>query len=138
MTSVFTAPRTLDDMRGIFAEPGVISALLTMSLGGCDSRVLRDRGELLNYADLLAEEIDMRTDGAPILRRYGEGDLCGETVIRLITTSAIVVHAYEFSGAARIMLDSCKAYSVDAAIAFTKKAFGTERLTHSVDIFRVP
>lgn len=138
VTAVIPSPLSLKDMQEVFDEPDVVSALLVMNLGGCDRRVLRDRGELLNYTDLLVEKIDMRTHGKPVLERFGEGDLGGETVIRMITTSNIVVHAYEFREAARVVLDSCKAYSIADVLAFTRQAFGTERLTYSVDIFRIP
>jgi S-adenosylmethionine/arginine decarboxylase-like enzyme len=129
---------TLDQMTGIFADPSVLSVQVSVELGQCDRRVIRDRGELLTAVDLLVEEVDMQTYGNPLLCHFGEGPLAGNTAIRLITTSNVTAHGWDDPVALTLTLDSCKPYDVQAVLDFLIKTFGAGTYDFHVRPRRIP
>lgn len=118
MTTAAAAPADLE------ADPTWWGTHLVLNLGQCDPHVIRDPQEMLNIIDLLIEQLGMRTAGPPIVKHCGEGSRIGWTLVRIITTSNIVVHANDDDLSAFIDVFSCRPYDTTAAAAFLVGAFG--------------
>jgi S-adenosylmethionine decarboxylase len=118
MTDVATAP-----MRNGRGVPG-FGMELQLDLAGCNPEVLDSADALIDYVTLLAERIGMTTYGKPIVEYFGEAELAGWTVIQLITTSNINLHAAPADGTAFINVFSCRAFDPDVATQVSVEHFG--------------
>lgn len=118
MTAEVTATPAVNE-RGV---PG-FGMELQLDLGGCDRDILASRDDLIIYVTLLAEGIGMTTYGDPLAVLFGEGKLAGWTVVQLITTSNINLHAAPASGALHLNVFSCRRFDPAAAIAFSLTFF---------------
>ncbi|GLY99846.1 S-adenosylmethionine decarboxylase [Actinoplanes sp. NBRC 103695] len=97
---------------------------LLLDLSGCNPDVITSAALLKAWTVTLADAIGMTRWGEPTIAHFGEGDLYGWTVIQLITTSNINVHAVEGSNDAYINVFSCRGFDPDAATALTVEFFG--------------
>ncbi len=109
-----------------------------MDLGGCDRRSVTDPTELTAWAIQLTEKTGMETYGDPIVKEFGVGDLHGATVIQLITTSDVRIHAFPRYGGASLNFYSCGHYIAEDVIAFTAEFFGAQALTAWVITRAIP
>jgi S-adenosylmethionine/arginine decarboxylase-like enzyme len=102
---------------------------LTIDLAGCDPAMIRDQTALAEWARHLVDEIGMTPYGQPIIQTFGDGALYGHTVIQLITTSSIMVHAVHETLTAYVNVFSCRDFDVASAVNFTVRAFGARAHT---------
>jgi S-adenosylmethionine/arginine decarboxylase-like enzyme len=123
---------TAAELAALDADPTWWGTHLVLNLGQCDPHVIRDPQEIVNIVDLLIEQLGMHTVGAPIVKHCGEGTRVGWTVVRIITTSNIVVHANDDDRSAFIDVFSCRPYDPAAAASFLIDAFGATHHTSSV------
>jgi S-adenosylmethionine/arginine decarboxylase-like enzyme len=103
-----------------------IGTELIMDIGGCDTRAVTDPAELTTWATLLAEKTGMQTYGDAIIAEFGEGNLHGPTVIQMITTSDLRIHAFPRHDGACLNFFSCGPYDPEQALAFTVDFFGAK------------
>lgn len=120
MTTTAAHPDTAPDSRGIDG----FGMELLLDLAGCNPDVITSAALLKAWTATLADAIGMTAWGEPIAAHFGEGDLYGWTVIQLITTSNISVHAVDGTNDAHINIFSCRAFDPDAATALTVDFFG--------------
>lgn len=103
---------------------------LLLDLADCDPLVIGHADALRHYVETLAKRIDMTLYGEPMIEHFGEGDLAGWTVIQLITTSNINIHACDtgpLKNTAFINVFSCKPFDTEAATVFTVEYFKAGR-----------
>jgi S-adenosylmethionine/arginine decarboxylase-like enzyme len=127
---------TVTDIKPELNDRGVrgFGMELALDLAGCDPEVLDSAAKLTEYVRKLIEKIGMTAYGDPIAANFGEGDLAGWTVIQLITTSNINLHASPADRSAHINVFSCKAFDPATATAFTLEFFGAAAYTrHLLD-----
>lgn len=111
---------------------------LILDLAGCDPLVIGHADALTFWAAELAKKIGMQTYGDPIVQLFGEGSLFGHTVIQLITTSNISVHAVNADNSAFINIFSCGAFDAADAAAWTIQYFKAVASSVRVLTRRVP
>lgn len=92
---------------------------LLLDLSGCDVDVLVSDVALITYVRMLAERIGMTTYGDPLAVCFGEGELAGWTVVQLITTSNINLHAAPDTRTVHINVFSCRAFDPATATQFS-------------------
>lgn len=134
MTPIAPTPDALSAGRDL---PGFGMELL-LDLAGCNPDVINSAALLKAWAVTLADAIGMTVWGEPTVAHFGEGDLYGWTVIQLITTSNINVHAVEGTNDAHINVFSCRAFDPAAATAFTVEFFAAAVHTSHVVQRRAP
>jgi S-adenosylmethionine decarboxylase len=117
VTELATAPELND--RGLEG----FGKTLLFALSGCDPAILASRNDLIRFVSLLAKRIGMTTYGDALAELFGEGDLVGETVVQLITTSHMAMHARPSDNTLFFDLTSCKDFDAEDAVAFAKKFF---------------
>lgn len=126
MTSAVTVPELNE--RGV---PG-FGMELQLDLAGCDLVVLDSRDDLIVFMSLLAERIGMTTYGDPIAVRFGEGDLAGWTVVQLITTSNMNLHAVPANQTLFLNIFSCRRFNPKEATDFAVEFFHATNHTATV------
>lgn len=95
---------------------------LLLDMHGCDVSTF-NRESIKDYFKKICDAIGMKRedlhfwdyDGIPEEERSTEAHLLGTSAIQFITTSNIVVHTLDLTGAVYINIFSCKDYSVDVA-----------------------
>lgn len=96
---------------------------LQLDLAGCDLTALDSQDELITFVTLLAERIGMTTYGDPLAVRFGEGNLAGWTVVQLITTSNINLHAVPANKTLFLNVFSCRRFNPPEATEFAVEFF---------------
>lgn len=104
--------------------------LLSVDLYKCDRATITNKKKLGEFCLALCKEIKMVPYGKPIVKRFGDGDLEGNTAVQLIETSNITVHCDEVYDRTFIDVFSCKTFNQDKAIKFCKKFFKAEKLKY--------
>ena len=74
----------------------------------------------------LVKRIDMKPHGAPMVIRFGEGDLAGWTVTQLIETSNIMGHWIDHNGDLYFDVFSCKDFDEQIVVDLLKEWFNPE------------
>lgn len=111
---------------------------LQLDLGNCDPAIIRIPGELVSWAQLLAEKIEMKWYGRPIEQHFGNEHVRGWTVIQLIETSNISVHANDDNLSAFVNVFSCRPFDTEQATEFTVSFFGARAYRATVAHRTVP
>ncbi len=95
---------------------------LLLDMHGCDVSTF-NRESIKGYFKKICDAIGMKRedlhfwdyDGIPEEERSTEAHLLGTSAIQFITTSNIVVHTLDLTGAVYINIFSCQDYSVEVA-----------------------
>jgi S-adenosylmethionine/arginine decarboxylase-like enzyme len=111
---------------------------LTVDLGGCDPAVTGDPDAICRWALDLCALIGMRPYGEPLVEHFGQDALAGWTVVQLIETSNLVVHANDVDHSVFVDVFSCRPFDVGKAAAFTADRFGAQSSTWRVLERHVP
>jgi len=104
--------------------------LLSMDLYDCDEKVITDKKKLGEFCLKLCKEIKMVPYGKPIVKRFGDGDLEGNTAMQFIQTSNITVHCDEIYNRVFIDIFSCKTFNAPRGRAFCKKFFQAKSMKY--------
>lgn len=100
--------------------------LTTIDLGDCDKIRLADLAALRIFLAGLCSAIEMQAHGAPLVERFGEGSLHGNSGIQFIKTSSITVHCDEQGGGCYIDLFSCKQFDAKKAERYSAEFWGAK------------
>jgi S-adenosylmethionine/arginine decarboxylase-like enzyme len=107
--------------------------LTSIDLFDCNPKTLRDGEAIKKYIIELCKLIDMKRFGDPTIVRFGaDPRVQGYSAVQLIETSCISGHFAEDSDSVYIDVFSCKWYSQEDTIAFTKKFFGAKTTEASI------
>ncbi|MBU1203072.1 S-adenosylmethionine decarboxylase [Patescibacteria group bacterium] len=102
--------------------------LLSIDLYDCDREPITNKKGLGKFCLDLCKEIDMVPYGKPIVKRFGDGDLEGNTAVQLIQTSNITVHCDEIYNRVFIDIFSCKKFSTPKAKKFCRDFFKGKKM----------
>ena len=102
--------------------------LLSLDLYDCDREIITNKKELAKFCLALCDEIEMVPYGQPIVKRFGDGDLEGNTAMQFIQTSNITVHCDEVYNRTFIDIFSCKTFSTPQAKKFCKNFFKAKKI----------
>ncbi len=101
--------------------------LLSIDLYECDEKIIRTKSKLAEFCTTLCQEIDMRPYGRPIVKRFGDDDLEGNTAVQFIYTSNITVHCDEIYNRTFIDIFSCKTFNATKAKKFCENFFKAKK-----------
>ena len=105
--------------------------LLSMDLYDCDLEMLTNKKKLGEFCLALCKEIKMVPYGKPIVKRFGEGNIEGNSAVQLIQTSNITVHCDEVDNRVFIDIFSCKKFSAPKGRQFCKKSFKAKTMKYT-------
>jgi S-adenosylmethionine/arginine decarboxylase-like enzyme len=78
---------------------------------------------IVNFTKELVQRIDMVPFGQPKLNHFGEGNTSGYTMVQLIHTSNIILHACDHSQDIYLDVFSCKDFDEHIALGIVHKYF---------------
>jgi S-adenosylmethionine/arginine decarboxylase-like enzyme len=90
----------------------------------CNSRTIRDTGEIKRFVVELCDLIQMKRYGDCQVVHFGEGRVAGYSMTQLIETSLISGHFANDTNAAYLDIFSCKPYDPEIVERFAKTFFG--------------
>ena len=107
---------------------------LILDLHGCDVSTF-NRKSIEGFMKTICEAIDMQRedlhfwdyDGVPEEELPTESHLLGTSAVQFITTSNIVIHTLDLTGALYVNIFSCKKYDAQVAEDVTKKWFHAQQ-----------
>ena len=102
--------------------------LLSIDPHECDHKTLTTKSKLAEFCTTLCKEIKMQPYGRPIVKRFGDGDLEGNTAVQLIQTSNITVHCDEIYDRTFIDIFSCKTFNAEKAKKYCQTFFKAKKL----------
>jgi len=102
--------------------------LLSVDLEECNHNLINNKKKLREFCKRICEEINMVAFGKPIIKRFGEGDLEGYSMMQFIMTSSITAHMDETGNRAFIDIFSCKAFDGKKAGVFCKNFFQAKKM----------
>lgn len=100
--------------------------VVLVNLNNCDKNILKSEEKLKPFASELCKLIKMKSYGPTILKRFGQGELEGYSLMQFIETSSITAHFDEFGGRAFIDVFSCKDFDEKKVLEFSKKYFNAK------------
>lgn len=111
--------------------------LTTIDLFECEHSILVNKIALKKFSAELCRKIKMVPHGKPIIKRFGEGSLEGNSMMQFIETSSITAHLDDFNNRNRAFIDifSCKKFDSKIAVKFCKEFFKAKKVK-SRTIFR--
>lgn len=98
---------------------------LTVDCTGCNGNILHE-DKIAAFAKDMVEALGMRAYGEPLIVRFGEGELVGNTLVQLIETSNITAHFCDYKGEAYIDVFSCKRFAPETALEVIERHFAPE------------
>ncbi|MBU0760424.1 MAG: S-adenosylmethionine decarboxylase [Nanoarchaeota archaeon] len=102
--------------------------LTAIDLFECREDVLKDKKKLEEFCLELCGEIGMKPFGRPMVERFGDGELEGNSALQFIETSSISVHCDEVDKRVFVDIFSCKEFDAKKARKFVKKFFDGKRM----------
>lgn len=101
--------------------------LASINLYECNPYLIRNKTEIKEFLNKLCKRIGMKAYGPPIIKRFGEGSLHGNSAMQFIETSSITFHNDEVKN--RVFLDifSCKGFDAKEAEKFSKEFFKAKK-----------
>ena len=97
--------------------------LTIIDLNECDKELVRSGSYVKKFVVGLCKAIKMNPCGEPLIRRFGNGNLEGYSLMQLIETSSVVVHLDEYKNNCFIDIFSCKEFDSKKAEKFCKNFF---------------
>jgi len=106
---------------------------LTIDLKQCDHETICSKEKIQEYINQLCILIDMKKYGKPFIEHFATHSeiAAGYSFAQMIETSLISGHLSEAMNNAYINIFSCKEFSVEMAVEFTKTFFGAQDLSYS-------
>ena len=102
--------------------------LLSVDLEGCNNNLINNKKKLREFCKGICDEIGMVAFGKPIIKRFGEGDLEGYSMMQFIMTSSITAHMDETGNRGFIDIFSCKHFDAKKAGNFCKTFFQARKM----------
>jgi S-adenosylmethionine/arginine decarboxylase-like enzyme len=99
-----------------------------LDCSGCNHEQITSGENITNFTKELVRRIDMVAYGEPIVAHFATHDpmKAGYSMMQLIETSNIAMHAVDADNTMYLDVFSCKPYSNDEVIACVKEFFGAE------------
>jgi len=97
--------------------------LASINLYECDSELIKNKRYIRKFVKELCKEINMKTYGKLLIKRFGKGKLNGISALQFIETSSITLHFDETQNRAFIDIFSCKDFNENKSEKFSKNFF---------------
>ncbi|MDP2932561.1 MAG: S-adenosylmethionine decarboxylase [bacterium] len=101
--------------------------LVSIDLYKCKPEFIRQPKKIKEFIFKLCSAIKMKRYGAPMIKKFGEGDLLGHSALQFIETSSITLHFDETKDRAFIEIFSCKYFEPEGARQFCQKFLGSKK-----------
>ncbi len=116
---------TDEDIIEMFHKGGAWGLETLIDLQGCNPDTIRDKEKIEEFVELLADLIDMKRFGDPVIVHFGaDSRVAGYSLTQLIETSLISGHFANETNEAFINIFSCKEYKPQVAVGFCRLFFG--------------
>ncbi|PIP03276.1 MAG: S-adenosylmethionine decarboxylase [Candidatus Yonathbacteria bacterium CG_4_10_14_3_um_filter_47_65] len=100
---------------------------LSVDMSHCDMKKF-SKSSLAKFCKELCHKIKMEREGSAIVKRFGEGNLLGNSAVQFIKTSSITIHADEVYNRIFIDVFSCKKFDKNVARDFCKNYFAAKKV----------
>ena len=95
--------------------------LASIDLYECKPEFIRQPKKIKEFIFRLCSAIKMKKYGAPMIKRFGDGDLLGYSALQFIETSSITLHFDETENRAFVEIFSCKYFEPEEARQFCQR-----------------
>jgi len=103
---------------------------LMLDCSGCDHAKITNGENITAFTKELVRRIDMVAFGEPIVEHFAthDPDKAGYSMVQLIETSNISMHAVDKDNTMYLDVFSCKPFNNDDVIATVKEFFGAQKV----------
>ena len=103
---------------------------LMLDCAGCDHAKITDGDNIYNFTKELVKRIDMVAYGEPVIAHFATHDpmKAGYSMMQLIETSNIAMHAVDRDNTMYLDVFSCKTYEIEDVVATVKEYFGADKV----------
>jgi S-adenosylmethionine/arginine decarboxylase-like enzyme len=116
-----------------YKKDGEWGLMVSVDLRKCDLAKISSKEVITQFAIDLAEYINMKRYGDPIVIRFGDNDkVAGYSLVQLIETSQISGHFADFSRQAFIDVFSCREFPPKKTAQYCKKYFGAKSMEYAI------
>jgi len=98
----------------------------------CNPKKIRSKKQIRNFVKILCQGIGMKRKGPCRIKRFGNGELEGYSVIQFIESSSITIHFDEVKNRAFIDIFSCNYFDIKRAESFSKKFFQGKKSNNKI------
>ncbi len=107
--------------------------MVSIDLKDCDHAKISDGKYIEQFAKDLAEYIDMKRYGEPMVVFFGDHPkVQGYSLVQLIETSQISGHFAEDTDRAFVDIFSCKEFPPEKTAEYTKEYFGAKEMQYAI------
>ncbi|MCL2143125.1 MAG: S-adenosylmethionine decarboxylase [Methanomassiliicoccaceae archaeon] len=122
-----------DAIMARYKNDGEWGLMVSVDLGGCDPKKITSKDVITKFAIELADYINMKRYGDPIVVRFGENDkVAGYSLVQLIETSQISGHFADSTDRAFIDVFSCREFPPKKTAEFCKNYFGAKTMEYAI------
>ena len=122
-----------DEVMARYVNDGEWGLMVSVDLGGCDIKKLTSKEVITQFAIDLAEYINMKRFGDPVVVKFGENEkVAGYSLVQLIETSLISGHFADSSERAFIDVFSCREFPPKKTAEFCQKYFGAKTMEYAI------
>lgn len=103
---------------------------LMLDCSGCDHGKITNRENIYTFTKELVKRIDMVAFGEPVIEHFATHDpnKAGFSMVQLIETSNISMHAVDHDNTLYLDVFSCKPFSNDDVIKTVEEFFGATKI----------
>lgn len=118
----------LSALRSLYKKQRAWGLTASIDLSGCDHQLIQSPKAIKHFVTEVINKIGMKSYGPMHLKKFGEGDIEGYSVMQFIETSSIVIH-FDDKGGDRAFIDifSCKVFDPTTAEKFAKDYFKAKK-----------
>jgi S-adenosylmethionine/arginine decarboxylase-like enzyme len=121
------------DIMARYKNDGEWGLMVSVDIRGCDMKKITSKEVITQFAIDLAEYINMKRYGDPIVVKFGDNDkVAGYSLVQLIETSQISGHFADSTGRAFIDVFSCREFPPKRTAQFCKKYFGAKSMDYAI------
>jgi S-adenosylmethionine/arginine decarboxylase-like enzyme len=116
-----------------YKNDGEWGLMVSVDLRKCDLDKIASKEVITQFAIDLAEYINMKRYGDPLVVRFGDNDkVAGYSLVQLIETSQISGHFADSTKRAFIDVFSCREFPPKKTALFCKKYFGAKSMDYAI------
>jgi S-adenosylmethionine decarboxylase len=103
---------------------------LMLDCSGCDPEKITSKENIVEFTNKLVERIDMKAYGDPVVEHFATHDpsKAGYSMVQLIETSNICMHAVDKDRTLYLDVFSCKTFDNDIVVATVEQYFDAQRV----------
>jgi len=122
-----------EEIMARYRNDGEWGLMVSVDIGGCDPKKLTSKEVITQFAIDLAEYINMKRFGDPVVVKFGENEkVAGYSLVQLIETSLISGHFADSTNRAFIDVFSCREFPPKKTADFCKEYFGGKTVEYAI------